>query len=95
MGYRIEYEKIGKLPRPLRKNRAGIVATMVIILLVLCAITIKTIGLEWVQEVLLPGDPDITAAALEKMAADLKEGEGIVEAFKTFCEDIIRNASPE
>ena len=95
MGYRIEYESIGKLPRQQRKNRTGLFAAIVVILLVLCAITVKTVGLEWVQEVLLPGDPDVTAAALENMVADLRGGEGVVEAFKTFCEEIMRNGIPE
>lgn len=95
MGYRIAYENIGKFPQPQRKKRTGIFTAVVVILFVLCAITIKTVGLQWVQEVLLPGDPDVTAAALENMVADLRSGEGIVEAVKTFCEDIMRNGLPE
>ena len=95
MGYQIVYENIGKFPQPQRKKRTGIFVTVVVILLVLCAITVKTVGLEWVQEVLLPGDPHVTAAALENMVEGLRSGEGIVEAFKTFCEEIMRNGLPE
>ena len=95
MGYRIEYEKIGKIPVRKDKNRIGIILGALVVLLVLGAIAVKTIGLEWVQEVLLPGDPDITAAALEGMVEDLRSGSGIVEAFKAFCEEIIQNAVPE
>ncbi|MBQ2785540.1 MAG: hypothetical protein IJF02_03455 [Oscillospiraceae bacterium] len=95
MGYRIEYESVGRIPHPKRKKRTGIFVASVIILLVLCAITVKTIGLEWVQEVLLPGDPHITAQALENMVEDLREGEGVIEAIKTFCKDIMQNASLE
>ena len=95
MGYRIEYESVGKIPQQYRKKRTGIFAAAVIILLVLCAITVKTVGLEWVQEVLLPGDPGVTAQALENMVADLRGGEGIAEAIKTFCNEIMQNASIE
>ena len=95
MGYRIEYESIGKIPRQQRKKRTGIIAGAIVILLVLCAITVKTVGLEWVQEVLLPGDPAITALALENMVEDLRSGEGFVDAIKTFCQEIIQNAAPE
>ena len=95
MGYRIEYESIGKIPRPPQKNRTVIFAAAAVILLVLCAITVKTVGLAFVREVLLPGDPDITAVALENMVADLREGEGFVRAFSAFCEVIIQNAPVE
>ena len=95
MGYRIEYEKIGNFPQQSGKRRTGIIVGILVILLVVCAIAVKTVGLEWVQEVLLPGDPDITAAALEGMVDDLRSGEGLIEAFKTFCHEIIENAATE
>ena len=95
MGYQIVYESVGKIPQQKRQRRTSIFAIAIVIMLVLCAITIKTVELEWVQEVLLPGDPDITAAALDNMVADLRSGEGIVEAIKTFCMEIMENASLE
>ena len=95
MGYRIEYEKIGKVPDRKGKSRTGVIVGVLVMLLILGAVTVKAIGLEWVQEVLLPGDPDVTAAALEGMVEDLRNGSGIVEAFKAFCEEIIQNAVPE
>lgn len=95
MGYRIEYESIGRIPRQQRKKGTGVLFAAIVILLVLGAIAVKTVGLEWVQEVLLPGDPDVTAEALENMITGLQEGAGIIEAFKTFCKEIMENASLE
>ncbi len=95
MGYRIEYEKIGKISQRTEKRWTGVLMGTLVIVLVLGAIAVKTVGLEWVQEVLLPGDPDVTAAALEGMVEDLRSGEGIAEAFKAFCQEIIKNAAPE
>lgn len=41
------------------------------------------------QELLLPGDPEVTAAALETLCHDLKNEVSIRAAFTTFCQTII------
>jgi hypothetical protein len=45
-----------------------------------------------VQEVLLPGDPAVTAAALENMTEGLRSGESLLDAVTAFCREIIANA---
>ena len=42
---------------------------------------------------LLPGDPAVTAAALENMAADLKAGQSVRDAITAFCAEIIAHAN--
>lgn len=92
MGYRIEYETVGRHKQSSKKNWTGMTAGILVLLLVFGAMTIKTVGLEWVQEVLLPGDPDVTAAALENMVEDLKDGNSFGEAVTAFCKEIMKHA---
>ncbi len=95
MGYRIEYDKLGKLPQPARKHRKGVFAVILVLLLVCGAIAVKSAGLDWVKEFLIPGDPEITAAALDTLVEDLRSGEGLAEAVRAFCQEIIDNAQSQ
>lgn len=91
MGYRIEYDSVA-----IQKHRGQIkwrswIVTGCVLFLVVGAITIKTVGLTWVQEVLLPGDPEVTAVALEGLVEDLRQGDTLGQAIRAFCEEIIAN----
>ena len=48
------------------------------------------IALEW----LLPGDPKVTAFALENLRAGLASGEPLGEALAAFCREVIHGAVP-
>ena len=91
MGYRIEYGdmKVHKYRR--RAKWGSWIAFACVILLVAGAITVKTVGLTWVQEVLLPGDPVVTAAALDGLVEDLRQGDTLGQAIKAFCQEIMEN----
>ena len=91
MGYRIEYDGIGIQKRRGEIKWRGWITLVCVLLLVVGAITVKTVGLQWVQEVLLPGDPDVTAAALEGLVDDLRQGDALGQAIRAFCEEIIAN----
>ena len=91
MGYRIAYESFGeekKFPTYWRRKSA-IAAGLLVIVLVVGAVSVKYTGLRWVQDYLLPGDPAVTAAALENFAQDLKEGESVKDAITAFCREIM------
>ncbi|MBE6975951.1 MAG: hypothetical protein E7439_01985 [Ruminococcaceae bacterium] len=94
MSYRIEYGTSGDRRKPIlrKKTVAAITAAALVFVLIAGALTVKIVGLTWVQEVLLPGDPAVTAAALENLAADLQSGEPLLEAITAFCREIIRHA---
>lgn len=94
MGYRIEYGSSGDLRKPLKSKRpySAIAAAACVLALVAGAITVKQTGLTWVQEFLLPGDPAVTAAALENMVDNIKDGDSIAEAVTAFCREIVENA---
>ncbi len=95
MGYRIAYSSIGKRLKRNRKKSTAVVAVLVIMILVIGAIAVKSIGLTWVKEVLLPGDPNVTAAALEDLAENLRNGESIGDAIRVFCQEIIEHGTAE
>lgn len=87
MGYRITY---GPVKRKKEKPRrwpvwmAGVAAL---------AVFVRIMGWDEVLlSFLLPGDPAVTAAALENMARSLGDGQGIAEAITGFCREIIGNA---
>ena len=94
MSYRITYPSFGEEKKlPVRRERwAGVAAVALVVILVFGAIAVKNTGLTWVQTYLLPGDPAVTAAALDGMVEDLRNGESLGEAVKTFCEEIIAHA---
>ena len=48
---------------------------------------------QWVQNVLLPGDSQVTGTALNQMVQDLRAGESFEESFEAFCREIIDNAA--
>lgn len=94
MGYRIEYGSQGELRKPLKRKYpyAAIATVACVLALVAGAITLKHTGLTFVQELLLPGDPAVTASALENMVDNIKDGDSITDAITAFCQEIIDNA---
>lgn len=89
MGYRIDYGGPAGTLRPKKRDWRAVSAVLLVALCVAGAVTVKAVGLKWVREVLLPGDPEITAAALETMAEDLREGESLRDALTAFCREIM------
>ena len=94
MAYRIDYgTPIRNTRAELRKNRIFSWITIIcVLILVISAIAVKQQGLPWVETYLLPGDPAVTAAALDALAEDLRTGESLTQAISTFCREIMENA---
>ena len=97
MSYRIRYPSFEKEKMYLKgkHRRAGVVAGILTLILFFGAMSVKHKGLRWVQTYLLPGDPAVTAAALEDLAADLKEGENLKDAISDFCREIMAHGQQE
>lgn len=92
MGYRICYDCAGKYAVGKRKRYNGLLAAFLVVLLVFGAAAVKLAGLEWVQEVLLPGDAAVTAAALDGFVQNIKGGETLADAITAFCQEILNGA---
>lgn len=91
MGYRIQYGPVGSKRRERKKKRMGL---LVAICVVISAAVLHFSGLDTVIKTwLLPGDPEVTAAALQELVSDLQDGAGIGEAVMAFCEEIVDNAA--
>ena len=90
MGYRITYENGVIRKQTLKKRRImwkrWSVGTVTAILAI--ALMVPQ-GRSWFRDLLLPGDEEVTAAALEGMVSDLRDGQSIGEALETFCKEII------
>ncbi len=94
MSYRIDYGSREALRMPLKPKRplSALAAAFCVLALVAGAMTVKHAGLSWVETYLLPGDPAVTAAALENLAKDLREGESLSDAVTAFCQEIMDHA---
>jgi hypothetical protein len=94
MAYRIKYASFGEEKKQPKDTqlRNKITAGLLVLVLLIGAMTIKLGGLRWVTEYLLPGDPAVTAAALEGMVIDLREGENLYDAVTAFCREIMEHA---
>lgn len=44
------------------------------------------------RNVLFPGDPEVTDAALEKMVSAIQEGEDLYSAAQVFCGEVVNSA---
>lgn len=97
MSYRITYPSFGEEKKqPIAKRGwTGVAAAALVAALVFGAIAVKNTGLTWVQTYLLPGDPAVTAAALDGMVEDLRNGKSLGEAVKDFCQEIIAHANAQ
>lgn len=90
MGYRIEYngavvkrKKVHISRRIVRRISAGVAAVL------MTAILLWPAGRRCVRDILLPGDEDVTAAALSGLVEDLSAGKPVGEAVHTFCVEIV------
>ena len=93
MAYRIDYggsgepEKIDEIKKKKGKQ----------IWPVICICTILLLGLlyprkEFLEQLLIPGDPQVTKEAAKGLISDLRAGEGIGDSLQTFCMEIIADA---
>jgi hypothetical protein len=83
MGYRIVYGKQEKKIISLRKVGLAVAA------IVMSAMLLWPSSRNVIQEVILPGDADVTAAALQHLVAGLGDGQNLGEAVTAFCQEII------
>ncbi len=86
MHYRIVYARQKhRIPR-LSKRQKMIAGTAVVSLLLIAVFL--AFGTQW----LLPGDPEVSATALENMVSSVKNGESLSDAVVAFCQEIVANA---
>lgn len=87
MSYCIRYET-KKHPWQKRINRRKTAVRIVSVCLILLLIGCFYMGN---MGLLLPGDPDVTAQALENMTDALSSGDSLKDAVVTFCQEILEH----
>lgn len=92
MGYRIVYDARGgkyevRVHRPWR-------------FWIVCGISLLLIFVFWedgaayIREAMIPGDNQVTLAALRNLSEQLRQGENIRTAVEVFCRDVIHGTIP-
>ena len=95
MGYRIEYGSDGAKTSTTSQVKPKISRKRVLISITAAAVTALLLwpaGRIWVRDLLLPGDEEVTAAALGSLIEDLSDGEPVGEAVESFCREILAGA---
>lgn len=93
MSYRIVY---GPKPKAARKKQAGsrrvqLLTAVFLIVFVLLVKSYWPAGNRKLQQIFLPGEPEVTQLALEEMIESLHSGADAGDAFTAFCQQIIDN----
>ena len=86
MGYTIEYPAEPKK----KKSRGFHVFLFLTVFFVAVFGIIREDVRKFLQKLLFPGDAAVAVGAFENMAADLKAGSPISEAFFRFCQQVFR-----
>lgn len=88
----ITYRKSEEKPMQFRKSRLlKCVCVCFFALLFVCCLIPQVRG--WLVHLLLPGDSELTARALENMVFAIEEGIPVREAMVSFCKEIIGGAA--
>lgn len=93
MGYRVDYQPVKKVRGA--EKRTSKIPALTALFLVLFLLLVNGFwprGAEVLKEVLIPGDPAVTVAALEDFATELKAGENLSGAWEAFCRRVIGEA---
>ena len=96
MSYRIDYGYTDiKVQNPGNFGKNLKTFTAAALLLFACSVNLFwPAGKEQLQEILLPGERTTTALAAEQMLVQIREGNHLQEALRTFCLEILADADP-
>ena len=94
MGYMIYYGKECEAEhnwntRSNGRHKRRIIAAVIICAALLAAAMGKT---DAMQNLLIPGNPEVTKAAFAQFSDDIRNGEHLDEAITAFCREIINHA---
>lgn len=91
MAYQITYGPVKR-----KKEKQSIKNWKIPLIVFLAVLLVSSLGALFREELLsflLPGDPEVTAAALQTMAQQIGEGQRITDALTCFCQEIVENAN--
>lgn len=89
MGYMIEYGCGTGVKLPVKKKKRWVIPIVLLLAAsLLGAVFVPEIRIA-LRDIILPGDGAVTAEALQNLAEDLKDGEGVADAVTAFCQQIL------
>ena len=89
MGYRVDYQPIKKVRNmEKRVTHVPVFAGLCLLLFFFLVFSCWPQGVEVIKEIMIPGEPDITIAAMEQLSVLLMDGERFGEAFEVFCRTV-------
>ena len=93
MGYRIDYGPVKKV-RGVEKriSRVATLTGLFLLLFMICVCAFWPEGTAVLRDWILPGDPAVTAAAMEELTDSLRTGEELSDSLRTFCIRILEGA---
>lgn len=96
MGYRIEYDgRAGKYEIRSRSPwRFPLLLSCAVGLFLLATFPFWEEGAEYIREALVPGENEVTTAALKNLTARLRQGDSLRDAVTAFCQDVIHGVLP-
>ncbi len=92
MAYKIDYIPVGRRQYATNRKIPNWVISSAIILslfVAFLALTVRYGSADW----LLPGDPNVTKAALTELIEELKAGEQFGDAVTAFCREVIHGGA--
>lgn len=89
MGYRVEYQMEKTKKTDARPGRFPVMLGACLLAFLLLVNGLWPRGAQMLRELLLPGNPSVTVAALEDFAQELKAGETLESALESFCRKVI------
>ena len=96
MAYRIEYDtSVPCRQRCCGKPKVTLLAAGFFLLFLLLVNLFWPAGGDLLREILLPGDPAVTAEAVDSLIENLEDGETVSDSVAAFCREIIDNAETQ
>ncbi len=95
MGYRIQY---GQTLQKVEIRETGHRSKRRVLPIVLILGCLACVGLfmsqpDFLRDIILPGNAEVTETALINLAEDVRSGETVKDAIAAFCREIITNAN--
>lgn len=88
MGYRIDYQSVGKAKKQKKWHHPVLTVSLCLITVLLLNTVLKD-QRALLLKIIFPGDAALTMASAEYMLAQLKAGAPFTEALQTFCQQVI------
>ncbi len=88
MGYRIDYQSVGKAKKQKKRHHPVLIVSFCLLTVLLLNTVLKD-QRALLLKIIFPGDAAITVSSLENMLAQLKAGAPFQDALLVFCRQVI------